>query len=102
MVAAKPAVPWHLNRAIVAFKIPMVKLVKEVAHLGAIFLADVKLLKPRVAEDRMHGLHIAMKGEVNWMAWYDEVDCETAEIHQVFNRMHREAGPWTHIDVFMM
>ena len=85
---AKAAVPGHFNRAIVALKIPVVELMKEIPHHRPFPAAHHKLIKAGMRKDGMYRLHISVKQHVDRMARHDKVDQEIRVEQQLLQWMH--------------
>ena len=102
MERAKELVPRDFQRSIVHFEITVVHLVVEITQMQALAPAG-----PNPFEAGMGGYGIKAKehqmtDQVHGMGWDNEMDQRGAEIKQVFNRVHGQAGPRPDIGISMM
>ena len=99
MKGAEQPVPGHFDRSVIALKIPVVQLVEEIPHPGAVLTGHIEPLETRMRENRMHRLHVAVKQQMHRMARHHEMNEKIGEEQRMLNRMHGNAGPGSDIDV---
>ena len=83
VIGAKPAIKRDLGRAVIALKIPVMQLVKEIARLGGLAFIRDDPLKPGVREDRCRLLEIDVEHQVQRMRGHHQVDDIRGEVETV-------------------
>ena len=59
-------------------------------------------LETVVGACRLQRRKLGVEEEVDGVRWYNPVDQQHAEIDEMFDRMHRHAGPRAWVDVFVV
>ena len=67
MKSTKPAIKRKINTAIIAFKIPMMKLMMKMAKQNTIFIGNEQTMEPAMPDDCRQAKHIHMKCYMDWM-----------------------------------
>lgn len=99
MPTAEQDVPRDVAVPVVTFKIAMMKLVVEIAQMKAFFVAKQHAFEPGVRCDREKAVKHQVENDVDGVGCDGKVDEDRTEIEGMFNRMHRQAGPWADIAV---
>ena len=84
VIGAKPLIKRDLGRAVIALKIPVVQLVKEIACLRRLAFIGDDPLKPGMGKDRRRLLKIDVKHQVQRMAGHHQMDKIGREIEDIF------------------
>lgn len=93
MPAAEQLVPRHVEIAVVAFKITMMDLVVEVPEMQALFVAEEHALKTCVRGDCQKAIEHQVEDDMDGVACYGEMGEHGAEVEEMLNGVHRQAGP---------
>lgn len=102
MIGTEPLIERDLGCAVVALKIPMMKLVEEIPGPCGICFASLQFFEPRVGQHRTDLLEIGMKQQMQRMRGYDQMDEVGGEIEKVLIPVVRYPRPRPDIDVAMM
>jgi hypothetical protein len=74
MKGAKPFIPRHIHRPIIAIKKPVVKLMVEMPNRQAFFISHQERVKPGMPKHRPQGQRIEMKDNMHRMRWHNQMD----------------------------
>ena len=100
--ASKPSVPRHVDGAVVALEVAMMKLVKKVTGAHSLFVPNHQLLIARVGKRRAEVLQAGVEDNKDEMAGDDQMDQQRGVIQYMLDGMHRDARPRPNIDVFVV
>ena len=77
-------------------------LVVERAELQPVLILDHHSFKPCVGRGGRQRIVLQMKQNMDGVRCDDQVDQNRSEKDQVFDRVHRQARPWSHVNVAMV
>lgn len=99
---AEPLVQWHITFA----EIHIVITVMQVVHVSVIadgfFITEDDFVKTGVTDSGAQSRLEGIEHHVQRVAGYDHMNQYTAEIQQVFHRVHGHAGPRANIHILVV
>ena len=102
MKGAEPTVPRHLKCSIVAFKIAVVQLVKEIPHRNNFFVFGHNSLKATMGCNSLQRFDLHMKKKMDRVRKQNPMNHAGAEVQKMLNWVHGHARPRANVDISMM
>ena len=99
VLGPEPAVAGDVSVAQVTVVEAVMELVEEVAQQDDAPALEQQALEPGVRGRRTQGVPLQVQDDMQWMRGYDQVDQHAAEVDDMLDRMHRQAGPGSDIVV---
>ena len=99
VVGAENLVPRHFQVTVIALEIAVVHLMVKCAERKAIFVLHQQSFESGMRGRGGQRLMLHMKQDMDWMRRNDPVNQNRAKEKQMLDRVHRQAGPRTDIDV---
>ena len=102
MACAEPQVEGKVRFPVIALEVAVMQLMEIRGGRNSYFSHYDERLKSDVPLSRCERGMLCIHNHMDWMRWYDPVKQDTAEINNMLNRVHRQSGPRTDVDVFVM